>query len=91
MDQVDPQWVGIKVALGENMMWHAIRAFHLAGRCAGCNECQRVCPLNIPMDLLNEKLDHEVARLFQFRPGTSPDEAPPLTTFEKSERLEVTG
>ncbi|URW87892.1 4Fe-4S dicluster domain-containing protein [Blautia wexlerae] len=29
-------------------MFHIIRAFHVAGRCTDCGECDRVCPQGIP-------------------------------------------
>ncbi|MFC1926083.1 hypothetical protein ACFLW2_05250, partial [Chloroflexota bacterium] len=41
--RLDPLWVGIRIAPGENEMWNTIRPYHLAGRCIGCNQCERVC------------------------------------------------
>lgn len=89
VEQLDPEWVGIKIATSENQMWHTIRAFHLAGRCVGCGECQRVCPVNIPLSLLNRKLEKEVAELFDFQAGLSADAIPPFATFRKDEKLGV--
>lgn len=88
VDQLDPLWVGIRIAPPENEMWHTIRAFHLAGRCIGCNECERVCPVNIPLSLLNRKLEKEVDQLFGFQAGLSAEALPPFATFEKEEILE---
>jgi ferredoxin len=56
VDLKEPLWAGIRVAPGENWMWNTVRAFHLLGRCISCGECQRVCPVNIPLMLLNRKL-----------------------------------
>jgi ferredoxin len=86
-EQLDPLWVGIRIAPVENQMWNFIRAFHLAGRCIGCNECQRVCPVNIPLSLLNRKLEKEVSQLFDFQAGLSAEAVPPLATFKKDEKL----
>jgi len=86
-EQLDPLWVGIKIAPVENGIWHIIRAFHLAGRCIACNECERVCPVNIPLSLLNRKLEKDVLELFGFRSGLSAEAVPPLATFKKEERL----
>jgi len=89
VEQLDPEWVGIRIAPGENLMWNTIRAFHLAGRCVACNECERVCPVNIPLSLLNRKLEQEVLDLFDYRPGMSEDAIAPLITFKKDEKLGI--
>lgn len=85
VDQLDPMWVGIRIAPAENQVWHLIRAFHLSGRCIECGECQRVCPVDIPLMLLNQKLTAEVEGLFDFRPGLDAETLPPFATFRKEE------
>jgi len=87
--QLDPLWVGIRIAPSENQVWNAIRAFHLAGRCIGCHECERVCPVNIPLMLLNQKLEKEVGELFNFQAGLSAEALPPFATFQKGEKLGI--
>jgi formate dehydrogenase (coenzyme F420) beta subunit len=37
--------------------FHLMRATHLAGRCTGCDECERVCPEEIPLSLICRKLE----------------------------------
>ncbi|MDP2719965.1 MAG: 4Fe-4S dicluster domain-containing protein [Dehalococcoidia bacterium] len=88
VDLKEPLWAGIRVAPGENWMWNNIRAFHLLGRCIDCNGCQRVCPVNIPLMLLNRKLKKEVAQAFAFIPGMDPKALAPLATFKKEELAE---
>ena len=87
VDELDPLWVGIKVAPAENTVWHTIRAFHLAGRCISCNECERVCPVDIPLSLLNRKLEKDGLELFQFQAGMDASVTPPFATFKKGEKL----
>lgn len=87
VEQLDPLWVGIRIAPAENEVWHTIRAFHLGGRCIGCNECERVCPVNIPLSLLNRKLEKEVEQLFGFRAGLDAEAPPPFATYQKEEIL----
>ncbi|PIU23791.1 MAG: hypothetical protein CO103_05425 [Chloroflexi bacterium CG_4_9_14_3_um_filter_45_9] len=87
VEQLDPLWVGIRIAPKENELWQITRAFHLAGRCIGCNECERVCPVDIPLGRLNRKLEKEVKELFTFQAGLSPEEQPPFATFKKEETL----
>lgn len=37
--------------------YHMLRAYHLAERCTGCDECERVCPEGIPLSLITRKLE----------------------------------
>jgi formate dehydrogenase subunit beta len=89
VERLDPLWVGIRIAPRENEMWNTIRAFHLAGRCISCYQCERVCPVNIPLSLLNRKLEKEVLELFNFQAGIDAETPPPFSTFEKEEKLGV--
>lgn len=89
VDRLEPEWVGIKIATPQNWMWHAIRAFHLSGRCVECEGCRRACPVDIRLDLLNHKLAREVDDLFKFRSGMSAETLFPLATFVKDEKLGV--
>ena len=66
-----------------------MRAFHLSGRCIGCNACELVCPVNIPLSLLNRKLEKEVMKLFKFQSGMDPETLQPLAAFQKDEKLGV--
>jgi Fe-S oxidoreductase len=49
-------FIGLGIGLNEKRTFHLGRAYHLAGRCVGCNECERACPMNIPISLLTQKL-----------------------------------
>jgi len=89
VERLEPEWVGIRIDTPQNWMWHAIRAFHLAGRCVECENCRRACPVDIRLDLLNHKLAREVAQLFDFRSGMTTEALFPLATFVKDEKLGV--
>jgi len=89
VDRLDPLWVGIRIAPGENEMWNTGRAFHLAARCIGCYQCEQVCPVHIPLSLLNRKLEKETRQTFRFQAGMSAEAPPPFSTFQKEERLGI--
>ena len=86
-EQLDPKWTSIAIGLPEKYFFHVLRAFHLAGRCVDCKACEVVCPMDIPLNLLNRKLAQEVEAMFDYRTGDDPSAAPPLTTFHPDERL----
>lgn len=89
VERLDPLWVGIRIAPDENDLWNTMRAFHLAGRCIGCYQCERVCPMNIPLSLLNRKLEKEVLGLFNFQAGIDSETPAPLSTFDKDEKIGI--
>ena len=81
----DSTWVGIATGVKEKEFFHLGRAYHLAARCVGCNECERVCPMELPLSLLNRKLAKEVRELFNYRAGLEPVQAPLLTMLAEGE------
>jgi len=81
----DSLWVGLNIELNETRTFHLGRAFHLAGRCVGCNECERVCPMEIPISLLNQKLIQEVETAFGHRAGMVPIPSPFTTILAAEE------
>lgn len=86
-EQLDPLWTGIAIDLPQKQFFHVMRAYHLAGRCSGCNACEEACPMGIPLSFLNRKIAKEVEALFGYRTGQDAETPPPLATFKKEEEL----
>ena len=80
-DQHDPRWVSPAAAVASNRSFHLIRAYHLAGRCVDCGECERACPVGIPLRRINRKAAKVVEESFHFRAGLDPQAKSPLVAF----------
>jgi len=80
-DKNRPQAVEISPRPAGNMAWHIVRAMHLAGRCGGCAECERVCPMDIPLNLLNRRMAKELKDLYDYESTRLPQEKGPLTQY----------
>jgi ferredoxin len=84
-DRNKPQMVDTTPRPAGNTAWHIVRAMHLAGRCAGCAECERVCPMDIPLNLLNRKMAKELKELYDHEAGFEVLEKGPLTSFTEKD------
>lgn len=84
-DRNKPQMVDTTPRPAGNTAWHIVRAMHLAGRCAGCAECERVCPMDIPLNLLNRKMAKELKELFDYEAGFEVNEKGPLASFSEKD------
>jgi len=88
VEKTRPQWIPPAFDAKGNLSWNIFRAFHLAGRCVGCDECARVCPAHIRLDLINRKLVQIIRDEYGYRAGYDVDVAPPLTTYRPDDRAE---
>ena len=84
-DRNRPQGVETTPRPAGNMGWHIVRAMHLAGRCAGCAECERACPMDIPLNLLNRKMARELKELYGQEAGMQPQEKGPLAQYKEDD------
>jgi formate dehydrogenase subunit beta len=81
VDATLPQWIGKSTDASDTMIFHLMRAYHVAGRCVACGACERACPVGVDIRKLNRKLLKDVKDLFGYEAGLSLDEVNPLATF----------
>ncbi|GAW92997.1 4Fe-4S dicluster domain-containing protein [Calderihabitans maritimus] len=81
-DLAEPRWLGKRVVRSENQFFAITRAMHVAGRCTECGECERVCPMNIPIMKLNKKIIKDINELFgPYDAGVDLEDKPPLGKY----------
>lgn len=86
LDRLNPQWIFRSNNISENTAFHLSRAFHLAGRCIECGECERVCPAGIPLTKLNRKFSKEVLEKFNYTPGLDPESEPLQASYRPDDQ-----
>ena len=84
-DQTKPRWTGAGDDLSDLLLYHIGRIFHQAGRCVECDACVRACPMGIDLRLFTQKLAKDVTEMFDYVPGLSAEELPPLCTFKQDD------
>ena len=81
----DPHWISQEDTVTEKLMFQIIHAVHLAGRCTDCGECDRACPMDIPVGALKRQMNRIMWEMFEYRAGTDPEATPPLLAFDPEE------
>jgi ferredoxin len=85
VDKNQPQWITTSSHTLGNFEWNIVRAFHLAGRCVGCGNCERACPVGIPLMLLNARMAKEVLENFDHFAGLNTAQEPVLASFVRED------
>jgi len=85
VEESEPQWVLPVPRWQDNLIFQVIRNIHVAGRCTDCGECERACPVNIPLRSLTREVYDLVDELFHFKSGLDKEAAPLLTCYELTE------
>jgi formate dehydrogenase subunit beta len=85
VEETEPQWVMPVPRWQDNLIFQIIRNIHVAGRCTDCGECERVCPVNIPLRSLTREMYDIVGELFQFQSGMDREAQPLMAHYEQEE------
>ncbi|MEW6027451.1 MAG: 4Fe-4S dicluster domain-containing protein [Planctomycetota bacterium] len=85
-DKNQPQWIPTSPNPAGNFMWNLTRAYHLAGRCVDCGECERACPVGIPLMLLNKMVYNNIKANFGYEAGFDDKVPPPLATYSPEDK-----
>ncbi len=81
-DRIEPKWTAKKATAEEAWMFHATRMMHLAGRCIGCGECERICPVGIPVAELAREMAGIIREKYSYSAGDPDETAPVLGQFK---------
>ncbi|SDP43917.1 4Fe-4S dicluster domain-containing protein [Desulforhopalus singaporensis] len=81
----NPHWLSQENNVAENWMFQMIHVMHLTGRCVECGECERACPMDIPLMLLRRQMNRGVREVFDYEAGIDAQNRPPLLTFKVEE------
>ncbi|OYT26672.1 MAG: hypothetical protein B6U97_03340 [Candidatus Altiarchaeales archaeon ex4484_96] len=82
LEKKDPEWVARGGDISDIFVYHAIKAMHMAGRCVECGECERACPVDIPLMHLYSRVCRDVEQLFGVEAGMDENDKPPLSVFD---------
>jgi ferredoxin len=82
VDQTMPTWFSKTNDLSDTMIYHIVRAFHVAGRCVDCGACSRVCPMGINLRELVKKTEKIMKERYNYKAGLSLEAIPPLGEFK---------
>jgi formate dehydrogenase subunit beta len=77
------EWVGGGALPPEHPTFHYIRIYHMTEKCVGCGECEKACPVEIPLASLQKILREDVFELFDYVTGLDVnDKSPLISTLE---------
>ena len=71
--------------IADVMAFHIGRIIHQAGRCIECDACVRACPMDIDLRPFTNLIAKDIEELFDYIPGHSLEENPPLLVFDEND------
>lgn len=82
-DQYRVGWQGKQFNSAENRVYGLTRAYHVGDRCIECGECERVCPMELPIMLQTGKMLRDINDIYgEYECGLSDSEHPALGVYD---------
>lgn len=85
VEEAEPKWVQPIPRWQDNLIFQITRSIHVAGRCTDCGECERACPVKIPLRRLTREMYDIVDGLFHYKAGMDKEAPPLLACYEASD------
>ncbi|MBA7653818.1 hypothetical protein ES703_61679 [subsurface metagenome] len=85
VEESEPQWLLPVPKWQDNLIFQVTRNIHVVGRCTDCGECERACPVNIPLRSLSREMYQIVDELFHYKAGMNKDIPPLMATYETTD------
>ena len=86
--KTQPAWIESSPHARGNLAWQFTRVLHQAGRCVDCGECERACPVGIPLGLLVRKVAQVTEARFHYRVSDDPSVATPIGAYQADDPQE---
>jgi len=75
----------------DTVFYHITRLAHMSTACIGCGQCSNACPNDIPVMELFRTVAQQTQKAFEYEPGRSIEDDPPLSVFMEDELADVVG
>jgi formate dehydrogenase subunit beta len=88
------RWAGRKGVIKmptDTVFFHLTRMAHISTACIGCGQCSNACPNDIPVMELFRTVSDKTQKAFEYQPGRSVEDEPPLSVFREDELTDIVG
>jgi formate dehydrogenase subunit beta len=75
----------------DTVFYHITRMAHMSTACIGCGQCSNACPNDIPVMELFRTVADNTQKAFEYQPGRSIEDDPPLSVFREDELTDIVG
>jgi formate dehydrogenase subunit beta len=75
----------------DTVFYHITRMAHMSTACIGCGQCSNACPNDIAVMELFRTVSSGTQQAFEYQPGRSIEDDPPLSVFREDELTDIVG
>ena len=75
----------------DTVFYHITRIAHMSTACIGCGQCSNACPNDISVMELFRTASYRTQKAFEYEPGRSIEDDPPLSVFREEELTDIVG